>query len=209
MRHRGRRRGNPRAGGRARAEAATTWRERGRAGARGRGRPAPDRAQQRRRPRRHLLRARVAQGAALRGGRARAVRVLRGARHPVRAPRQADRGARRGRAGAGSTSSSAAAARTACPGCAGSTPTACARSSRTPAGSRRCTRRRPAWWTSRPWRARWPPISSADGGRVQPGCEVTAIERRDGRVAAGRTRAARPALASRSSARACGPTSSP
>ena len=66
--------------------------------------------------------------------------------------------------------------------CAGSTPTGCARSSRTPAGWRRCTRRRPASWTSRRWRARWPPTSRRDGGQVQPGCEVTDIERRDGRV---------------------------
>ena len=43
-----------------------------RARARGRARPPPDLAQQRRDPRRHLLRARLAEGAAVRGGRARA-----------------------------------------------------------------------------------------------------------------------------------------
>ena len=47
------------------------------------------------------------------------------------------------------------------------------------------------------------------GGRVQPGCEVTDIEQRDGRVAPASTRAGRPVLGSQSSAPACGPTSWP
>ena len=56
------------------------------------GRQRPDRRQQRRDPRRHLLRARLAQGADVRSRCAADVRLLRGARHPVRALRQADRG---------------------------------------------------------------------------------------------------------------------
>ena len=99
-----------------------------------RGRHRPDGRQQRRDPRRHLLQARLAQGAALRDRRARALLVLRAALDPARALRQADRRASRRRAAAGSTSSSGAAARTASAGCAASTPTSCGPSSRTPRG---------------------------------------------------------------------------
>ena len=118
-----------------------------------------DRRQQRRDPRRHLLRARVAEGAAVRGGRARDVRVLRRARDSLRALRQGDRGPRRERAaGAGR----AGAARTGERGARPAAPVgggARARSSRTAAGSRRCTRRPRASSTSPRWRGRWPPIS--------------------------------------------------
>ena len=64
-----------------------------------RGRHRADRRQQRRHPRRHLLQARLAQGAALRDRRARALLLLRAALDPARALRQADRRASRGRAG--------------------------------------------------------------------------------------------------------------
>ena len=81
-----------------------------------RDRRPPDRPLERRHPRRHLLPARLAEGAALRRRGARALRVLRRARDRGRALGQADRrdGARR--SCRGSTSSSAAGARTGCPG---------------------------------------------------------------------------------------------
>ena len=61
-------------------------------------RDAPDRAQQRRRPCRHLLRARLAQGPALPPRCRAAPRVLRRAEDPLRGMRQARRGRRRVRA---------------------------------------------------------------------------------------------------------------
>ena len=61
------------------------------AGARAGDRNAPDRPLLRGHPRGHLLRAGLAQGAPLRRGRARALRLLRRAWHPHRARRQADR----------------------------------------------------------------------------------------------------------------------
>ena len=61
---------------------------------------------------------------------------------------------------AGSTSSSGVAGRTAYRDCGDSTPTACARSSRTRRGSQRSTHRPPASSTSRVWRAHWPASSA-------------------------------------------------
>ncbi len=142
-RPRRRRRRHPRPGGRARAAAAPARRRASpcSSGARRSAREQTG-AQQRRDPRRHLLRARArSRRACAWPGRATLYEYCERARRPVRALRQADRGARRLRAAGASTSSSGAGARTACPGCGGSTATSCARSSRTPAAPPRSTRR--------------------------------------------------------------------
>ncbi len=111
------------------------------AGARGRDGHAPDRPQLRRPAPGVYYKPGSLKAPPVRGGRARAVRLLRGQRDPVRALRQADRGHRAGRAGAGWTSSSGAASPTACPACARLTAIGSPRSSRTLRASRRCTRR--------------------------------------------------------------------
>ena len=179
-----------------------------RARARGGDGHAPDRALVRRHPRRDLLRAGLAQGAPLRGGRARALRLLCRARHPDRAWRQADRrDAARGAAAPGRAR--AAGARERGPG---------------PQASRRRRDRRHraarARHRSAPL-ARYrngglsrgcapptPTTSPKGADRVTTSCEVRAItERRWRRL--GRARAAASRGRRRSSAaRALGPTAS-
>ncbi len=110
--------------GRARA------RRRARGGARG----APEQPQLRRDPRRHLLRAGLAEGAAVRRRRGADVRLLRGQRDRRAPDRQADRRAATRASCPRSTSSSGARTPTACPACGAWTPPACATSSRTPTG---------------------------------------------------------------------------
>ena len=95
MRHRGGRWGHPRARGRPRADRPATGEERLRVREGGPPGHPPDRSQLGRRPCRDLLRARLAEGAAVRGGSGAPVRVLRRSRDPVRALRQADRRHRR------------------------------------------------------------------------------------------------------------------
>ncbi len=94
---RGRRR-HPRDGGGAGAARAAPRRAPLRARVRAADRLPPDRPLQRRRPRRHLLRAGLAEGAALRRRRPRALRVLRSEGDPLRALRQAGPRGRRERA---------------------------------------------------------------------------------------------------------------
>ena len=173
MRHRGRRRRHPRARGRPRADHAPA---RAGASACSRGRPArrpPDRAQLGRDPRRHLLRAGLAEGRAVRGGAAEMYEYCEDAGDPLRALRQADR-RHRAPSWRASTSSSGAAGRTGSRACAGSTPTASARSSRTRPGSPPCTARAPGSSTS----ARSPRAYAEDlreaGGKIALGCEVRA-----------------------------------
>ena len=104
-------------------------------------------------PRRHLLRARVAEGAAVRGGRGRAVRVLRRARDRRRCAAASSWSRCAPTTCRGSTSSSAVRAPTACRASSGSGRTRSRASSRTPAACPRCTRRTRGWSTS----ARSPP----------------------------------------------------
>ena len=99
------------------------------------GRAAPDRPQQRRHPRRHLLRPRLPKGQLLLHRRLPAAAVLRRARHRVRDVRQAHRGHRRRRGAAPWRSSSAVAApRTAPRVCRWSVRSGCVRSSPHAAG---------------------------------------------------------------------------
>ena len=154
-----RRRRHPRPRRRPGAARPPAGREPLRAGARARARRAPDLALERGDPRRHLLRAGIAEGAALRRGRPRPLRLLRGARDRGPPGRQADRRRRARRSCRGSTSSSDAGPPTRSPGCAASAATRSPRSSRTPAGSPRSTPRRPGWSTSARWRARTRPTS--------------------------------------------------
>ena len=99
-------------------------------------------------PRGDLLRAGLAEGAAVRVRGAGAVRVLRRARDPLQALRQADRGARTPASWGHSTSWSGAVARTACRVCGGCRETRCARWSRTRAAWRHFIRPRRASSTS-------------------------------------------------------------
>ena len=80
---------------------------------------APEQPQQRRDPRRRLLPAGIAEGAAVRRGRGTALRLLRAQRNRREEDREADHRDRPARASAGSTSSSAGRARTGCLGSAG------------------------------------------------------------------------------------------
>ena len=127
----------------------------------------PDRALQRRHPRRHLLRAGLAEGAALRRGRARALRVLRRARRSARERSgKLIVAATRARSCRASTSSSGAASPTGCRAC-----------ERLGAGelrrdrAARARRRRPALARHRGRRlhrgrrAHTPPTLAAAGGR--------------------------------------------
>ena len=145
-----------------------------RARARARHRGRADVGQQRRDPRRRLLRPGLAEGAALRRRRAAALRPLRRARRPGRALRQAHRRAL-GRA------SSAAARRARAPRGRQRRARAAARrrresrtSSRTPAASPRCTCPTPASSTSRASRTRCCGDVPARGGLVVTGCAVDA-----------------------------------
>ena len=155
----------------------------------------PDRPQQRRDPRRHLLRARLAQGAAVRGGRARDVRAT-ASEHGdrARALRQADRGARRDASSGASTSSSGAGARTACRGCAGCAASEIARDrAALPRASPRCTR--PSTGHRRLRRggalARRG-ASSARACRWPRRCAIEAVDQRGGRIVLAPRAAARP-----------------
>ena len=82
---------------------------------------------ERRHPRRHLLRAGLAEGAALRRGRPRPLRLLRGARDRGAPRRQADRRHRRGRAAAARRARAARARERGARACAGSAPDEIAR----------------------------------------------------------------------------------
>ena len=112
-----RRRGHRRAGDRPRAAAPRPGCPHRGARARGPRRRTPDRGELRRGARRHLLPARVAQGAAVRRRGRAALRLLRRARCRLRALRQGHRRRRRVRSWSAWTSSRRAAAPTACRGC--------------------------------------------------------------------------------------------
>ena len=100
----------------------------------GRRRAPPDRPQQRRRPCRHLLRAGLAEGDALPPRRRAAPRATaQSADCRSRSAASSSSRSTRPRS-TGCASSSGGRPRTACPACAGSTATSCARSSRTPPG---------------------------------------------------------------------------
>ena len=143
------------------------------------GRHRADRGQQRRDPRRDLLRARLAQGALCVAG-ARQMYEYREEHDPLPALRQADRGPRRGRARAPGRARTAR-ARERRAGAATSRRARSPRSSRTPAAWRRSTRRRPASWTSGPWQRRWP---TSSGGRRAGGHVVRGSRdrQRNGRI---------------------------
>ena len=111
-----------------------------------------------------------------RGGRA-ALRLVRRARRRLRALRQAHRRDRRERAAEARRARAPRAAPTASRACGGSTPTACARSSRTASASPRCTRRTRGSSTSRASRARTRATCEARGGELLLGHEVTGAER--------------------------------
>ena len=96
---------------------------------------APDRPQQRGRPRRPLLRAGLPEGPPVPRGQGRSWRPTARARHPHRAPRQARRRARRVGAAAPRAAQRTRRRPTGSPGSRRSGPSACARSSRTPPAS--------------------------------------------------------------------------
>ena len=177
--YRRRRRGHPRPRHRPRAAAPQPRRARPRARARDRDRRPPDRPQLRRHPRRHLLQARVAEGASSAPrAETRCTRYCDAARHPVRALRQAHHRPRRAANSAALDELERRGIDERRPGPA--PPLRAPRSPRsspTPSASPRCTPPRPASSTSPPSPAPWPRDPSRSARRSRRASPVRSITR--------------------------------